>query len=260
MLSKQQFEDLYGAHAHSLFRYLVILLGDIGKSEDVGAEFFLRTIHAHADFNLLMNKVFVFSQVRKLAQSMYPAEAARGLDKNLPTALGFTAEKSVLTDKELLSFKQEFITLPAKHKEIFDLRIWEGLSSAEVAQIVGMDAAQIDRALAADLDTIKTRVTAKLTGKSAYMIQGPLFISTVKTLAQLPEFRLRSGLYAEIFNKLRLEATVAKMQSNFDMTRAVEPSTVNVVQATVSKVRHSKLALVVIAVVVLVVVYLLTFV
>lgn len=152
------FEVLLDRHRDGVFRFLLRLLGDRARAEDLGQECWLRVIAAAPRWTHRARfKTWLYTVARNLAAD--EARRARhrrheSLDSIAAHPIGDSicapgSSPDEMADDALLRpvLERAIAALPAEQREVFLLREYEGVTFAEIAEIT-----------AAPLPTVKSRM------------------------------------------------------------------------------------------------------
>jgi RNA polymerase sigma factor (sigma-70 family) len=143
---QRAFDELYGRYARPLMSYFMRMLWkDREKSEDFMHDLFTKLVHRPELFDPSRSfKTWVFSVANNMCKNEYKKQEVRkntsnGLDGNYPVA---DANANTLGAAHHAHFRERFEEqiglLDDKHKEVFELRHFDGLSMKEIAEVVGI--------------------------------------------------------------------------------------------------------------------------
>lgn len=152
---QRAFDHLYKRYAGPLISYFMRLLWrDREKAEDFVHDFFTKLIHRPELFDTTRSfKTWMFSVASNMCKNEYKKQEIRkntsnGLDSNYAVS-----DSSKNTESEVHhqlfkeAYNEQVKTLEQKHREVFEMRHFDGLSIKEIA-----DALQINEG------TIKSRL------------------------------------------------------------------------------------------------------
>ncbi len=130
MTGRQNLQSLYDAHASALLAYLRSSFGRFGSAEDMLQETFLQAMrHPHRLDRATSQRARLFGIARNVGLTVLrkhrPADA---LDESKP----FTVENI----GELDALREAIAGLPQNLREPLQLRLREGLSYEEIAQVM----------------------------------------------------------------------------------------------------------------------------
>ena len=135
-------QALYARHSVKIFRFVVRLLRDEGRAEDVVSEVFIEVWKSAARFEMRSAvSTWLLSIARNKAISLIRKSRDQELDEE--TAAGVADEAD---DPEVVAQKQDkgallracVMRLSAEHREVIDLVYYHEKSVEEVAEIVGV--------------------------------------------------------------------------------------------------------------------------
>lgn len=163
------FDELYERYANALGRYFMRMLWkDKEKAEDFVHDLFAKLIQNPAYFDISRNfKTWVYSVANNMCKNEYKKQEVRKNTQSMEhIPVGIEDQhRSVFSEVHDVIFKEAFDVaiekLDKKHKEVFELRHFDGLSIKEIAEV-----------LSSNEGTIKSR----------------LFYATKQLAEQLKEF------------------------------------------------------------------------
>jgi RNA polymerase sigma-70 factor, ECF subfamily len=132
-------ERLYDEHSESLYRYAYAITGSREDAEDAVQDVFARISHSNPSFTNVDNlRFYLLASVRNAAVSLLRKRSRRNeqdlachveTDNCHPDDCQASVSSIVLRDA--------FETLPAEQKEVVVLKVYEGMTLAEIAKAVG---------------------------------------------------------------------------------------------------------------------------
>lgn len=137
----EQFGLLYDAYAERIYRYLFYRTRDRAVAEDLTSTTFFKAVRslrrfdaAKGEFSAWLYRIArntLFDHYRNRRRTE-PIEAADELaDPSKDT-------ESDVSDRELVrKIKESFGTLSEEQREVVTMRVWDGLSYAEIARVLG---------------------------------------------------------------------------------------------------------------------------
>ena len=148
------FEEFLDAELGSLLRFAAVLTGDSGLAEDVLQEVLVR---AHARWDRIGRMDRPTAYVRRMAVNEYLSwrrRTWRSVPGGSPADVSDREEPDISTAiVQRQALLAELATLPRSQRAVIVLRYYEGLSDAEIAQVLGCRPATVRgyaaRALAA---------------------------------------------------------------------------------------------------------------
>lgn len=140
--SKPAFDQLYLRYSNVLLAYFMRMLWrDREKSEDFVHDFFTKLVHRPELFDTTRSfKTWMFSVACNMCKNEYKKQEIR---KNTRYSLDEThavsdSNDNPMTTAHLQQFKsayeKQIAQLEAKHREVFELRHFDGLSIKEIAE------------------------------------------------------------------------------------------------------------------------------
>ncbi len=141
---QRAFDYLYQRYSRILVTYFMRMLWrDREKSEDFLHDFFTKLIHRPELFDTTRSfKTWMFSVANNMCKNEYKKQAVRknthnGLDSSYPIS---DPSKNTMNEVHNGLFKEAFDeqiqTLDSKHKDVFELRHFDGLSMKEIAEVL----------------------------------------------------------------------------------------------------------------------------
>jgi RNA polymerase sigma-70 factor (ECF subfamily) len=141
---QRAFDNLYGRYANALTAYFMRMMWrDREKAEDFVHDLFTKLIHRPELFDPSRSfKTWVYSVANNMCKNEYKKQEIRkntsnGLDSSYPVSDG---TKNTMNDVHHSLFKEAFDEqlqeLDGKHREVFELRHFEGLSMKEIADVL----------------------------------------------------------------------------------------------------------------------------
>lgn len=141
---QRAFDNLYGRYANALIAYFMRMMWrDREKAEDFVHDLFTKLIHRPELFDPSRSfKTWVYSVANNMCKNEYKKQEIRkntsnGLDSSHPVSDG---TKNTMNEVHHSLFKEAFdeqlLELDGKHREVFELRHFEGLSMKEIADVL----------------------------------------------------------------------------------------------------------------------------
>lgn len=141
---QRAFDELYGRYSRSLMSYFMRMLWkDREKAEDFMHDLFTKLVHRPELFDPSRSfKTWVFSVANNMCKNEYKKQEVRkntsnGLDSSYPVA---DINSNTVNDAHHAQFKERFdeqiVLLDQKHKEVFEMRHFDGLSMKEIADVL----------------------------------------------------------------------------------------------------------------------------
>lgn len=164
---RRRFDDLFNSHYSTIHRYCARRLG-IADAEDAAADVFVVAWRRLDDMpSGAASKAWLFSVAHRVVGNQYRGRRRRA---NLNSRLSYTGEVSASSsaldnepdpDLELLAAALD--ALSERDGEILKLSVWDGLTRAEIASILGINENAVDqrlhrarRRLAGRMDELRT--------------------------------------------------------------------------------------------------------
>ncbi len=143
---QRAFDQLYNRYARPLTSYFMRMLWrDREKAEDFLHDLFTKLIHRPELFDTTRSfKTWVYSVANNMCKNEYKKQEIRkntsnGLDSSYAVA---DQNKNTFNEVHHSLFKKQFdeqlVLLDQKHKEVFELRHFDGLSMKEIAEILAI--------------------------------------------------------------------------------------------------------------------------
>ena len=141
---QRAFDHLYGRYAKALVSYFMRMMWkDREKAEDFVHDLFTKLIHRPELFDPSRSfKTWVYSVAANMCKNEYKKQEIRrntsnGLDSSHPVS---DSSKNTLNEAHNALFKEAFEDqiriLDAKHREVFEMRHFDGLSMKEIAEVL----------------------------------------------------------------------------------------------------------------------------
>lgn len=138
------FDQLYQRYAKSLQAYFYRMMWkDQEKAADFVHDLFTKLIHRPQLFDVSRSfKTWVFSVANNMCKNEYKKQAIRSGNQSTDTPGFIAVDAQKLTDERAhlqlfqSAFEEEIKQLDEKHKEVFELRHFEGLSMKEIAEVL----------------------------------------------------------------------------------------------------------------------------
>lgn len=141
---QRAFDKLYQRYANPLISYFMRMLWrDREKAEDFLHDLFTKLIHRPELFDTNRSfKTWVYSVANNMCKNEYKKQEIRkntsnGLDSSYPVS---DVNKNTLNEVHHSLFKEAFdeqlVALDQKHKEVFEMRHFDGLSMKEIADVL----------------------------------------------------------------------------------------------------------------------------
>ena len=143
---QRAFDHLYGRYSRPLVSYFMRMMWkDREKAEDFLHDLFTKLIHRPELFDPSRSfKTWVYSVANNMCKNEYKKQEIRkntsnGLDSSYPVA---DKNKNTMEEAHNALFKEAFNgqmqVLDTKHREVFELRHFDGLSMKEIAEVLGI--------------------------------------------------------------------------------------------------------------------------
>lgn len=144
---KKYFEEIYGQMADKIFRFVLLRVGSREDAVDIVEEVFYKFWQAiHNGENILLTTPFLFTIARNKVIDWYRKKRPESLDQMIESALDEEREPLQLIDREAyesmkISVEAQFVVaslqkISPQYQDILQMRFVDGLSIAEVAQIL----------------------------------------------------------------------------------------------------------------------------
>lgn len=135
---RDAFHALLDRHSAALLATLVATLGNRDDAREVFQETWLR---AHQHLARLREparlRAWLVTIALNLARARWRRPAEQGLDGD-PPGSPIGGGEELEHDEELAALRQAMAALPARQREVVDLRVNHGLSHAEIARLLGI--------------------------------------------------------------------------------------------------------------------------
>ena len=143
---QRAFDQLYGRYSRPLMAYFMRMLWkDREKAEDFVHDLFTKLIHRPELFDPSRSfKTWVYSVANNMCKNEYKKQEIRkntsnGLDSSYPVSDG---SRNTLSEAHNALFKEAFDEqmkeLDGRHREVFELRHFDGLSMKEIADVLAI--------------------------------------------------------------------------------------------------------------------------
>jgi RNA polymerase sigma-70 factor (ECF subfamily) len=144
---QRAFDNLYGRYSNALTSYFMRMMWrDREKAEDFVHDLFTKLIHRPELFDPSRSfKTWVYSVANNMCKNEYKKQEIRkntsnGLDSSYPVSDG---SKNTMNEVHHTLFKEAFdeqlLELDAKHREVFELRHFDGLSMKEISDVLAIN-------------------------------------------------------------------------------------------------------------------------
>jgi RNA polymerase sigma-70 factor (ECF subfamily) len=140
-------ESLYHDHAPALFRFIIRLTGNEAETKDVLQEVFVRLAKLGApDGEIVSPRSWLFRLAHRIAIDRHRREETRSRHEYLARQeLASAVLPPAGTLEADAAWRQASLSaaldaLPAEQKAVVLLKIWEGLTFAEIAQVLDIPA------------------------------------------------------------------------------------------------------------------------
>ncbi len=137
------FDELYQRYAKSLISYFMRMLWrDREKAEDFIHDIFAKLIQRPELFDTTRSfKTWIFSVACNMCKNEYKKhEVRKNVQNGLDSSYSVSSESNTLSEVHHSMFKEAYekqiLELDAKHREVFELRHFEGLSMKEIAEVL----------------------------------------------------------------------------------------------------------------------------
>ena len=139
---QRAFDLLYKRYASPLLSYFMRMLWrDREKSEDFVHDFFTKLIHRPELFDTTRSfKTWMYSVANNMCKNEYKKQEIRkntsnGLDSSYPVSDGsMNTESTVHHNLFKDAFNEQIKQLEQKHREVFEMRHFDGLSIKEISE------------------------------------------------------------------------------------------------------------------------------
>lgn len=137
--------DVFGAFYRPLCYFATQLIGNQQEAEDIAIDSIIKLLEKRKDFDNLVNiKSFLFVTVRNACFDYLRSEQRHGRSHNELLYLQGEAEEQIENEMIKARVLQEIFVqvekLPTQCRKIFKLIFYKGLSTAEIAQQMGLTA------------------------------------------------------------------------------------------------------------------------
>jgi RNA polymerase sigma-70 factor (ECF subfamily) len=134
----------YEEHGRAIYSYLRFQLGSADEADDLTADVFLRAVRSADRFDPIRGTAR--SWLFRIAQNVLRDHGRRERRRRLVPLTGFrdlhadapSPEEQVLRREEVGCLLEALADLPAADRELVSLRYGSGLSTAEVAEVLGV--------------------------------------------------------------------------------------------------------------------------
>ncbi len=130
--------QVYDALGPSMYRYALMILGDRGLAEDVVQQAFMRLISRGRVDEVLSMKAFLRVVVRNEAYRLLGARRTMERLENADVCLLEAADVPAERREEQRRVERALRQLPAEQREVVHLKVYEGLSFAEIGQTLAI--------------------------------------------------------------------------------------------------------------------------
>lgn len=143
---KLAFDELYGRYSKQLLGYFINMLWrDKEKAEDFVHDLFAKIIRNPEYFDVNRSfKTWLFSVASNMCKNEYKKlEVRKNMSIGVDDYRNVSSLSNVLSEVQDIQFKEAFEEnlekLDEKHREVFTLRHFDGLSMKEIAEIMGIN-------------------------------------------------------------------------------------------------------------------------
>lgn len=144
---QRAFDHLYNRYSGPLVSYFMRMLWrDREKAEDFVHDFFTKLIHRPELFDTNRSfKTWMFSVANNMCKNEYKKQEIRkntsnGLDSNYAVSdVNANTEKTVHHSLFKTAFEEQIQLLETKHREVFEMRHFDGLSIKEIADTLNIN-------------------------------------------------------------------------------------------------------------------------
>jgi RNA polymerase sigma-70 factor (ECF subfamily) len=138
-------EALYGDHAPALFRFLIRLTGSEAETKDILQEVFIRAAKSNGVAeDLISPRSWLFRLAHRIAIDRHRREETRRhyhhRAQEETTAVPATLDAGTDAAWRETILREALNALPAEQKAVVLLKIWEELTFAEIAGVLGIPA------------------------------------------------------------------------------------------------------------------------
>ncbi len=160
----EEFDPLYLAHVDSIYRYLLRRTLSTSVAEDLTSTVFLKALEGIRSFDPTKGELrtWLYRIARNTLIDHYRSFARKTIDIesvwDMPSdeVASLHAEQSI----DAASLHKALATLRPEQKEIVMLRIWEGLSYKEIAEITGKTEGNAKMIFSRTIAELKTKMPA----------------------------------------------------------------------------------------------------
>lgn len=136
-MNNQDLEQLYDTYAHGLFHYLLGFTKAEADARDLLQDVFIK-LAREKQRQVKSEKAFIYRLAHNLAIDwLRRRQARRNGHEAWFEHVGTHKQQVQTTDQELLlrAFADALKSLPAEQRTIFDLKLWEGLTFEQIAEV-----------------------------------------------------------------------------------------------------------------------------
>jgi len=141
-VNKEDFADLYDQYVRKIFNFIYYKTHHRETAEDLTSETFTKAFRKIEDFDANKGKfsTWLYQIARNTVTDFYRAKKNYA---NIDDIWDLAADEDILRDLDAarkLEEVQDYLKeLKAEQREIVLLRVWEGMTYREIAEIVGKD-------------------------------------------------------------------------------------------------------------------------
>jgi RNA polymerase sigma-70 factor (ECF subfamily) len=137
-VSRPTIEEVYDQYSRSLYRYALALTSSADDAEDAVQDVFVRLSREKRLKDIESLKAYLFKATRNAAYSIL---RSRGWSSNLHESLcqEFDTKGIDIASRSVSSMAlcEAFVELPIEQREVFVLKVYDGMTFQEIARTVG---------------------------------------------------------------------------------------------------------------------------
>ena len=137
----QQMDEVYRRYADTVYRYLMLVTGDLGLAEELTQETFYRAVKGANGFRGDSSVSTWLCSIARNCLAEYrrkhpPTEEFT--EENLAADSGGAAEDSLLSGIARVELMRKVHALPERYREIIYLRVFGNMSFREIGDVLGI--------------------------------------------------------------------------------------------------------------------------
>jgi RNA polymerase sigma-70 factor (ECF subfamily) len=144
---REQLEPLIRRYASSLLTFMRRMIGDRHRSEELFQEVFLAVWVKRRQYRFPRPfKPWLYGIAANKCRAAYRSRSGRalgGLEEEAAVAPGLSPAETAIATETAAQISAAVTRLPPQQRQVVVLRIWNGLSYAEIAQTMGRSEATI---------------------------------------------------------------------------------------------------------------------